>query len=90
MSEPDVPIIAICREINTRTGERAVYRLDGRATNDMLFILRIRQMYNPELRYFATLEENWEECQPEIEYFLKKQDVSREMAEKIGLVEIGK
>ena len=50
MSEPDVPIIAICREINTRTGERAVYRLDGRATNDMLFMLRIRQMYNPELR----------------------------------------
>lgn len=69
---------------------RAVYRLDGRATNDMLFMLRIRQMYNPELRYFATREENWEECQPEIEYFLKKQDVSREMAEKIGLVEIGK
>ena len=87
MSEPDVPIIAICREINTRTGERAVYRLDGRATNDMLFIL---QMYNPELLYFATREENWEERQPEIEYFLKKQDVSRETAEKIGLVEIGK
>lgn len=90
MSEPDVPIIAICREINTRTGERAVYRLDGRATNDMLFMLRIRQMYNPELRYFATREENWEECQSEIEFFLKKRDISREMTEKIGLVEIGR
>ncbi len=59
-------LICICREVNARTGEIAVYKTDGKITSDDLFILKYRACFNHELRYFVTTEDYYLEHHKEI------------------------
>lgn len=54
-------MICLCREINKETGEIAAYPIKAEVTDQLLFMLGIRQRANPELRYFVTLRENFDE-----------------------------
>lgn len=46
--------VFLCREISKETGQIAVYELDMPVDGHTIFCLRIRQQFNPELRYFAV------------------------------------
>lgn len=50
-------IVIICREINKKTGEVAVYKIDlGEDCN--VNGLRLRQRLNQDLKYYAVLKSN--------------------------------
>lgn len=54
-------ILIVCREVNRITEECIVYDVGFVDKDDLrLPILRLRETYNPELRYYAILEENLE------------------------------
>lgn len=46
--------VFLCREISKETGQIVVYELDMPVDGHTIFCLRIRQQFNPELRYFAV------------------------------------
>lgn len=51
-------IVLLCREVDRDTGKIAVYSV-GKVPGDrepLLFELSLRQVLNPELRYFAVLD----------------------------------
>lgn len=50
-------MVALCREVSKETGEVSTYELDTEVTNNLLFELHIRGVYNPELRYFVTFRD---------------------------------
>lgn len=54
-------MIAICREVDKNSREIAVYPLNVEVTGTMLATLLIRARMNPELRYFVTLAEMWDD-----------------------------
>ena len=44
----------ICREIDKNTGRIAVYPMDTKVTNALIFRLGLRSRMNPELKYYAV------------------------------------
>lgn len=64
--------VFLCREVNRQTGQIAVYKLDVPFSGDMAFCLRIRQQFNPELRYFCAGANFYAEYEAEIFAALKK------------------
>lgn len=54
-------MIAICREVDKNSGKIAVYPLSVKVTGGALAELSIRARMNPELRYFVTLAEMWDD-----------------------------
>lgn len=89
MMETDA--VFLCREVNRQTGQIAVYKLDEPFSGDMAFCLKIRQQFNPELRYFCAGANFYAECEAEIFAALKKRYISRESIEKLGaIVELGR
>ena len=63
-------MIAICHEVDKNSGEIAVYPLNVKVTGGMLAKLSIRARMNPELRYFVTLAEMWDD--PELKERITK------------------
>lgn len=83
--------VFLCREVNRQTGQIAVYKLDVPFSGDMAFCLRIRQQFNPELRYFCAGANFYAEYEAEIFAALKKRYVLRESIEKMGaIIELGR
>ena len=83
--------VFICREVNRQTGQIAVYKLDEPFSGKMAFYLKIRQQYNPELRYYCAGANFYEEYKEEIFSALKKRNVLRENIEKLGaIIELGR
>lgn len=60
------PLVCICREVNARTGEITVYKIDRKITLDDLLVLKYRACFNSELRYFVTTEDYYLEHHEEI------------------------
>lgn len=54
-------MIMICREVDKNSGKIAVYPLSVKVTGGALAELSIRARMNPELRYFVTLSEIWDD-----------------------------
>lgn len=89
MMETDA--VFLCREVNRQTGQITVYELDVPFSGDMAFCLRIRQQFNPELRYFCAGANFYAESKTEIFAALKKRNISRESIEKMGaIIELGR
>lgn len=51
-------MIVVCRECSKDYAKCIAYKIDAKVTNDLLFNLKIRSRYNPELRYFVILNKN--------------------------------
>jgi len=80
--------VFLCREISKETGQIAVYELDVPIDGHMIFRLRIRQQFNPELRYFVVGEKFYT---AEIIASLKKRRVLKDKIEIMGpIVELGR
>jgi len=63
MPEIKKPIV-ICREYDKYTGKPPiVYKVECELTNANITGMHFRSMFNPELSYFAVLEEDWLENQ---------------------------
>ena len=66
------------------TGQIAVYELDVPIDGHMIFCLRIRQQFNPELRYFVVGEKFYTAHKQEISASLKKRRVLKDKIEIMG------
>ena len=79
-------LMIICREVDKNSGEKAIYPLNVRVTGDMLAKLSIRARMNPELRYFATLAETWDDRKrrEQIGRLLSIPDVTPKMLQDCG------
>ena len=77
-------MIAICRDVDRNTGNRAVYKVDGELTNELLFQLKMRARTNPELRYFATSEAHYRGFGDIINAVLKRKSVTDDDIKRIG------
>lgn len=81
-------MIILCREVSVETGEIAVYPIDKQPITDrLIFCLRIRAKYNPELRYFAILKSRWNEEGAEYERLLQRKQVTHRAMNAIGGIE---
>ena len=75
-------MIILCREVNKYRGGIDVYKLElDTVGTDALFICKMRSRLNPELRYYACLEENWEENEEEITDVILKEDELEEVVD---------
>jgi hypothetical protein len=77
--KPDdkLSITIVCREVDNQTGNVAVYKILDGATDNDIHILRIREVMNQELKYFAgvtfAVNDRWEDIEHELsqrEFFL--------------------
>lgn len=78
--------VFLCREISKETGQIAVYELDMPVDGHMIFCLRIRQQFNPELRYFAVGANFYAENKSIIFAALKKRRATKENIESLGAI----
>ena len=53
--------IAICREVSRETGEVIIYELTSEIDDNLIKCLGLRGRFNPELTYFITKKETFEE-----------------------------
>ena len=53
--------IVVCREVDKNTGKIAVYQIKASVTDELIFKLEIRARINPELQYFVTTIEEYED-----------------------------
>ena len=84
----DVDLIAICREVDVKTGEIAVYQA-GRIVSDKdIFVLSLRAQMNPELTYFAARTDYWEGNKSIIEQMLKRKNWERRIEKGTRLMRI--
>ena len=83
-------MVALCREVNTRSGAVAVYEVKTPVTDDLLTKLRLRAKLNPELRYFITMRCRWEGVWHDDYYrLLKRRKLTEEDLERMGgIVEV--
>ena len=78
-------MIILCREVNSETGQTAVYPIDKQPITDHLnFTLKIRARVNPELQYFCVLISRWLEEEAEYERLLHHRNVTQRNLEAIG------
>lgn len=74
-----------------KPGQIAVCELDVPVDGHMIFCLRIRQQFNPELRYFVVGEKFYTAHKREIIASLKKRRVLKDKIEIMGpIVELGR
>ena len=52
----DFSIHILCREIDKATGDIVSYVVQKNAKGRDIFVLKMRERYNPELRYYAVKE----------------------------------
>lgn len=81
-------MICLCREIDKETGEIAVYSINAEVTDRLLCMLNIRQWANPELRYFVTLRENFDENEEMILKRLRQKKVTDRLLTDLNIVAI--
>lgn len=81
-------MICLCREIDKETGEIAVYSINADVTDRLLCMLNIRQRANPELRYFVTLRENFDENEEMILKRLRQKKVTDRLLTDLNIVAI--
>ena len=89
-NEVEYDLAIICREVDWRTGEIAIYEIKSPATDQLLTKLNIRSRINMELRYFATPRIRWEgKWGKDYRAILKRKEVTPEALKLIGgIVEI--
>lgn len=81
---PECELVAFCREVSTRSGEVAAYKLDMKVTNQTICQLALRALFNPELRYFVTTKNRWDKYHQELKYLLEQPELTDEMIEQMG------
>lgn len=81
-------MICVCREIDKNTGEIAVYPIKTEVTDHLLFCLRLRQMANPELKYFVTLAENYDANEETILKQLRRKRITDRLLAVLNLVQL--
>lgn len=81
-------LICLCREINKETGEIAVYPIKAEVTDQLLFVLGIRQRANPELRYFVTLRANFDANEETILNQLHRKQVTDRLLTALNIAAI--
>ena len=82
-------LIAICREINRKSGSVAVYPLDMEVNVNSLKYLQMRAQFSPEMRYFITTAAHFRGYGEAITGALKRQTVTKDAVARVGgLVEL--
>ena len=83
-------LIMLCREVNKRTGEIAVYEINMPVTDRTLGNMKIRVRLNPELRCFVTERRLWEgDEKAGIYRLLKRRTLDEDAIERVrGIVEL--
>lgn len=81
-------MICLCREVNKETGEIAAYPINAEVTDRLLFMLSIRQRANPELRYFVTLRENFDENEGSILEHLRRRTITDRLLTALNVAAI--
>lgn len=81
-------MICICREVDKNTGKIAVYPIRAEVTDRLLFMLKIRQRANPELRYYVALRKNYDENEETIIKQLSRQSITERLIAVLKLAEI--
>lgn len=85
-----IKLILICREVDKSTGEIAAYEIPRGEEDlaDKFYILQLREALNPELKYFVTTEENFEENEERILSGLRRGRISKELLVDLKVVAI--
>ena len=81
-------MVLICREINSSTGEIAVYEVSDNADNELIFCLSLRARVNPELTYYATPNIFYEIQKGNILKYLKRRKLTDNKLEEYKLVKL--
>lgn len=78
----------ICREIDKNTGRIAVYPMDTKVTNALIFRLGLRSRMNPELKYYAVELCYWLQNNEKIKSILRSKNPDAKVRKDGGIVEI--
>lgn len=77
-------LVIICRETCKNTGKISVYPINCTVTQFLINNLSIRTRINPEIKYYVTAKENYNELKDLITSTLKRKNVSEKSILKIG------
>ena len=81
-------VIVICREVNSQTGQIAVYVVPMEIDEHTVVRLSLRSMFNPELRYFFAYEDVYQEQKQEITAML---NITKQEVDSVyGIAEVGR
>ncbi len=84
-------VIVICREVNSQTGQIAVYVVPMEIDEHTVVRLSLRSMFNPELRYFFAYEDVYQEQKREITAMLKRRNITKQEVDSVyGIAEVGR
>ena len=84
-------VIVICREVNSQTGQIAVYVVPMEIDEHTVVRLSLRSMFNPELRYFFAYEDVYQEQKQEITAMLKRRNITKQEVDSVyGIAEVGR
>ena len=84
-------VIVICREVNSQTGQIAVYVVPMEIDEHTVVRLSLRSMFNQELRYFFAYEDVYQEQKQEITAMLKRRNITKQEVDSVyGIAEIGR
>lgn len=84
-------VIVICREVNSQTGQIAVYVVPMEIDEHTVVRLSLRSMFNPELRYFFVYEDVYQEQKQEITAMLKRRNITKQEVDSVyGIAEVGR
>ena len=81
-------MVLICREINSSTGEIAVYEISDNPDNGLIFRLSLRARLNPELTYYTTPSRSYEIQKGNILKYLKRRKLTDKKLEEYKLVKL--
>ena len=81
-------MVLICREINSSTGEIAVYEVSDNADNKLIFRLSLRARLNPELTYYAIPNIFYETQKADIFKYLKRRKLTDKKLKEYELVKL--
>lgn len=78
----------ICREVDKNTGRIAVYPIDTKVTDELIFKLRLRSRMNPELKYYAVELCYWLQNNEKIKSILRSKNPDAKVRKDGGAFEI--
>lgn len=62
----------VCKELGPGKGAPAVYEIKQDITGHLINCLKLRHMYNPELRYFVLKKENLDLVMKHLKFYTLK------------------
>lgn len=78
----------ICREVDKNTGRIAVYPIEAKVTNALIFRLGLRSRMNPELKYYAVELCYWLQNNEKIKSILRSKNPDAKVKKDGGIFEI--